>query len=239
MDGGGDKSALASELAQVLAMVRELEARMDQDPLPAAARELCAGLASSVDRSIRIARKGTPCVRRQLRAASLQDAAALDDGLSWRKYGQKDILGAKYPRAYFRCTHRHSQGCLATKHVQRADGDPLLHDVVYHGAHTCVQAAHPGANQLRQELQLQHGHSAQDKDQGASSPLALATGLLEPMTPYSFASGADFPLFSPTGLDGQLRSSHGAGIGVEFETLFEELFTNATEPFQWDLYAAN
>jgi hypothetical protein len=56
MDGGGDKSALASELAQVLAMVRELEARMDQDPLPAAARELCAGLASSVDRSIRIAR---------------------------------------------------------------------------------------------------------------------------------------------------------------------------------------
>lgn len=257
VDGGGDKSALASELAQVLAMVRELEARMDQDPLPAAARELCAGLASSVDRSIRIARsccadlpdgnaaaqskrrKGTPCVRRQLRAASLQDAAALDDGLSWRKYGQKDILGAKYPRAYFRCTHRHSQGCLATKHVQRADGDPLLHDVVYHGAHTCVQAAHPGANQLRQELQLQHGHSAKRKDQGASSPLALATGLLEPMTPYSFASGADFPLFSPTGLDGQLRSSHGAGIGVEFETLFEELFTNATEPFQWDLYAAN
>lgn len=142
-------------------------------------------------------------------------------------------------RAYFRCTHRHSQGCLATKHVQRADGDPLLHDVVYHGAHTCVQAAHPGANQLRQELQLQHGHSAKRKDQGASSPLALATGLLEPMTPYSFASGADFPLFSPTGLDGQLRSSHGAGIGVEFETLFEELFTNATEPFQWDLYAAN
>jgi hypothetical protein len=53
---GGDKSALASELAQVLAMVRELEARMDQDPLPATARELCAELASSVDRSIRIAR---------------------------------------------------------------------------------------------------------------------------------------------------------------------------------------
>lgn len=50
-------------------------------------------------------RKGTPCVRRQLRAASLQDAAALDDGLSWRKYGQKDILGAKYPRSALSSTH--------------------------------------------------------------------------------------------------------------------------------------
>ncbi|CAD6332811.1 unnamed protein product [Miscanthus lutarioriparius] len=263
MDGGygGEKSALASELAQVLAMVRELEACMDQDPLPAGARELCAELASSVDRSIRIARKETPCVRRQLRAASVQDAAALDDGLSWRKYGQKDILGAKYPRAYFRCTHRHSQGCLTTKHVQRADGDPLLHDVVYHGAHTCVQAAHPSAQQLRQELQLQpgHGHGAhEDQDQGASTPAleteCLWAGLLEPMTPYSFASaaaagaGADFagcfPLLSPTALDWQLRSSQpagsvGVGIGMEFETQFEELFTSATEPFQWDLYADN
>jgi hypothetical protein len=51
------------------------------------------------DRSVLYRRKGTPCVRRQLRAASVQDAAALDDGLSWRKYGQKDILGAKYPRS--------------------------------------------------------------------------------------------------------------------------------------------
>ena len=142
-------------------------------------------------------------------------------------------------RAYFRCTYRHSQGCLATKHVQRADGDPLLHDVVYHGAHTCAQAAHPSAQQLRQELQLQPGHGAQE-DQ--ASPLALETeglraALLEPMTPYSFATvagagagasaGADFagwcPLLSPTALDWQ----------------FEELFTNAMEPFQWDLYTAN
>ncbi|RVX09922.1 putative WRKY transcription factor 30 [Vitis vinifera] len=35
----------------------------------------------------------------------------LDDGYSWRKYGQKDILGANFPRGYFRCTHRHAQGC--------------------------------------------------------------------------------------------------------------------------------
>ncbi|CAO2149440.1 unnamed protein product [Urochloa humidicola] len=64
-----------------------------------------------------------------------------DDGYSWRKYGQKDILGAKYPRAYFRCTHRNSQGCTATKQVQRCDEDPTVFDVIYYGTHTCIQSA--------------------------------------------------------------------------------------------------
>ncbi|KAJ1264167.1 hypothetical protein BS78_09G242100 [Paspalum vaginatum] len=300
--GGTKKSALASELVQVLSMVRELEARMDQD-LPAAARELCGELANTVDRSIRIARSycgcpaggttadsppghgdggsgsdgnnaqakrrkgtGTPCVRRQLRVASVKDMAPLDDGLSWRKYGQKDILGAKYPRAYFRCTHRHSQGCLATKHVQRADADPLLYDVVYHGAHACVQAAHPAAEELRRELTHSPGHAAaggqghdQDQHQQSSSPraqeldtaegLQLQTGLLEPMATYAFAAPTPgdfagcFPLPSPTGVEWQMmRSSHtsaGNGMDLVGHHQFDDLFTNAAEPFHWDLYAAN
>lgn len=41
-------------------------------------------------------------------------------------------------RGYYRCTHRKSQGCAATKQVQRADEDPALFDVIYHGEHTCV-----------------------------------------------------------------------------------------------------
>ncbi|CAN6350153.1 unnamed protein product [Urochloa humidicola] len=284
-----EKRALSSELAQMQAMVRELGARMDQQDLPAAARELCGELASCVDRSIRIAgsfawaapdspgsggdgsprsdgahhtavgnaqskrRKGTPFVRRQVRVASVQDMAPLDDGLSWRKYGQKDILGAKYPRAYFRCTHRHSQGCAATKHVQRDGGDPLLYDVVYHGAHTCAQAAHPGAEQMRQQLQQRQpaqGH-ADAGQEPQSSPAPEAEGLragLEPMTPYSFDAalgdfgGGAFPaLLSPTGLEWQLRSG-GLGAGMDYEAQLEEYFTNAADPFQWDyqdLYAAN
>ncbi|KAJ0112487.1 hypothetical protein Patl1_00579 [Pistacia atlantica] len=63
----------------------------------------------------------------------------LDDGYCWRKYGQKDILGASYPRGYYRCTHRHAQGCLATKLVQRSDDDPTIFEVTYRGRHTCSQ----------------------------------------------------------------------------------------------------
>ncbi|KAI6678900.1 hypothetical protein NL676_039696 [Syzygium grande] len=65
----------------------------------------------------------------------------LDDGFSWRKYGQKDILGAKYPRGYYRCTHRNVQCCLATKQVQRSDDDPTVFEITYRGRHTCIH--HP------------------------------------------------------------------------------------------------
>ncbi|KAL0294657.1 UNVERIFIED_CONTAM: putative WRKY transcription factor 41 [Sesamum angustifolium] len=63
----------------------------------------------------------------------------LDDGFNWKKYGQKDILGANHPRAYYRCTHRHKQGCLATKQVQPMDDDPSIVEVVYKGKHSCTQ----------------------------------------------------------------------------------------------------
>ncbi|KAL4567027.1 hypothetical protein LXL04_022598 [Taraxacum kok-saghyz] len=64
----------------------------------------------------------------------------LNDGYSWRKYGQKDILGASHPRAYYRCTHRNVQGCLATKQVQRSDEDSSVFEITYRGRHTCMQA---------------------------------------------------------------------------------------------------
>ncbi|XP_060218454.1 probable WRKY transcription factor 41 [Lycium barbarum] len=63
-----------------------------------------------------------------------------EDGYSWRKYGQKDILGANHPRAYYRCTHRNTQGCLATKQVQRSDGNSSIFEVTYKGRHSCKVA---------------------------------------------------------------------------------------------------
>ena len=40
-------------------------------------------------------------------------------------------------RHYYRCTHKHDQGCLATKHVQRIHDDPPKYRSTYIGHHTC------------------------------------------------------------------------------------------------------
>lgn len=40
-------------------------------------------------------------------------------------------------RGYYRCTHRHAQGCLATKQVQKSDEDSSVFEVTYKGRHTC------------------------------------------------------------------------------------------------------
>ncbi|CAI9771405.1 unnamed protein product [Fraxinus pennsylvanica] len=46
-----------------------------------------------------------------------------EDGFTWRKYGQKEILGCKHPRSYYRCTHQKLYQCPAKKQVQRLDDD--------------------------------------------------------------------------------------------------------------------
>ncbi|GAV67788.1 WRKY domain-containing protein [Cephalotus follicularis] len=64
-------------------------------------------------------------------------SATVEDGQAWRKYGQKDILNAKYPRSYFRCTYKYDKGCKATKQVQRMEDDPQMYQTIYLGTHTC------------------------------------------------------------------------------------------------------
>ncbi|GFP86711.1 probable WRKY transcription factor 41 [Phtheirospermum japonicum] len=85
-----------------------------------------------------------------------------DDGYSWRKYGQKDILGAKHPRSYYRCTHRAARDCWATKQVQRSDDDPTVFETTYKGIHTCNQSSNvispqkqePGDNEQQNQTVL-------------------------------------------------------------------------------------
>ncbi|KAG1338948.1 WRKY transcription factor 55 [Cocos nucifera] len=66
-----------------------------------------------------------------------------DDGYTWRKYGQKDILGSIFPRSYYRCTHKSYYGCDAKKQVQRLDEDPYTYEIKYCGTHSCKTSTTP------------------------------------------------------------------------------------------------
>ncbi|GER50875.1 WRKY DNA-binding protein 55 [Striga asiatica] len=69
-----------------------------------------------------------------------------EDGYTWRKYGQKEILGSTYPRSYYRCTHQKLYGCPAKKQVQRLEDDPFTFEVTYRCSHTChVSSSAPTA----------------------------------------------------------------------------------------------
>ncbi|CAN6197687.1 unnamed protein product [Urochloa humidicola] len=59
----------------------------------------------------------------------------VQDSYTWRKYGQKEILGARFPRSYFKCGRK--SGCSARKQVQQCDADPYKLEITYLGAHTC------------------------------------------------------------------------------------------------------
>ncbi|KAI3974473.1 hypothetical protein MKX01_017966 [Papaver californicum] len=90
-----------------------------------------------------------------------------NDCYSWRKYGQKNILGSKYPRSYYRCTYRNNQGCLATRQVQRSNEDPSVFYVTYRGKHSCLQASHVQTKQNQCKHQNQN-HQEEDQKQTQS-----------------------------------------------------------------------
>ncbi|KAJ4972379.1 hypothetical protein NE237_005478 [Protea cynaroides] len=53
------------------------------------------------------------------------------DGYNWRKYGQKQVKGSKYPRSYYKCTH---PNCPVKKKVERSY-DGQIAEIVYKGDH--------------------------------------------------------------------------------------------------------
>ncbi|KAI3687450.1 hypothetical protein L1987_81146 [Smallanthus sonchifolius] len=64
-----------------------------------------------------------------------------DDGYSWRKYGQKDILGANFPRSYYEFSYHKEP-----KQVKKTDNGPTIFESAYKGKHTCnlgAQSASP------------------------------------------------------------------------------------------------
>lgn len=60
-------------------------------------------------------------------------------------------------RGYYRCTHRNTQGCLATKQVQRMDEDQTILEITYRGNHTCCQVGKlvpPPSPQQQEEMNV-------------------------------------------------------------------------------------
>ncbi|KAL6640548.1 hypothetical protein ACP70R_021671 [Stipagrostis hirtigluma subsp. patula] len=80
--------------------------------------------------------------RKKQHSTSIVTSTPNFDGYQWRKYGQKQIEGAMYPRSYYRCTQSSEQGCPAKRTVQRNDDDDggngaPKYTVVYTAEHTC------------------------------------------------------------------------------------------------------
>lgn len=59
----------------------------------------------------------------QAYAVAAQAEAKADDGLRWRKYGQKIVKGSRYPRAYFKCTSHTAAQMLLKRVEQRGAAD--------------------------------------------------------------------------------------------------------------------
>nr|AGR40496.1 WRKY1 transcription factor [Artemisia annua] len=122
---------------------------------------------------------------------------SVDDGYSWRKYGQKDILGAKFPRSYYRCTYRKAEKCLATKQVQRTDANPTVFEITYKGKHTCNHHARLAEPPLPEKHEINTTHHQQLSQPNPGEMLSNLRANLTVNTsdfgatdPYSFS----FPL---------------------------------------------
>ncbi|KAF8009793.1 hypothetical protein BT93_J0708 [Corymbia citriodora subsp. variegata] len=127
-----------------------------------------------------------------------------EDGYTWRKYGQKEILGSKFPRGYYRCTHQKLYHCPAKKQVQRLDNDPFIFEVTYRGDHTCHMSSTapsipppPPAS-----LEMAPIPSTQPISASVSAPLA---GWLP----------VDFSMGGPSGSRSMAVGGSGSGSGSE------------------------
>ncbi|OMP08368.1 DNA-binding WRKY [Corchorus olitorius] len=80
---------------------------------------------------IRVGKKGTRKHKYAFQTRSQVDI--LDDGYRWRKYGQKTVKNSKFPRSYYRCTHKE---CNVKKQVQRSSKDDEIVVTTYEGIHT-------------------------------------------------------------------------------------------------------
>ncbi|CAH1438831.1 unnamed protein product [Lactuca virosa] len=129
------------------------------------------GLACSLDRVLEFCseetgknltlgvRKRRGSYKRRTIDSRVKTSCTIEDGYSWRKYGQKEILNSKFPRCYFRCTHKHVLGCKALKQVQKLEDETNMLHITYFGYHTCSPSntfSHHGGVLDRKNSKIYH-----------------------------------------------------------------------------------
>ncbi|KAJ1264660.1 hypothetical protein BS78_08G017300 [Paspalum vaginatum] len=103
-----------------------------------------AGAEPTDDAHYSCAKRRRKTKQQQMMSSCLVTSVPDFDGYQWRKYGQKQIEGAMYPRSYHRCTRSAEQGCQAKRTVQRNDDGheggaaAAKYTVVYMGEHSCT-----------------------------------------------------------------------------------------------------
>ncbi|KAK4792188.1 hypothetical protein SAY86_022623 [Trapa natans] len=233
------KMLISEQLIQGTNFAKQLKVQLNS-PSSAETREvLIQGILNSFEKSLRIFRWNGPikCQPQPVAAAALGTTSVPasplsvngnprlegpQDGYSWRKYGQKDILGAKYPRSYYRCTYRNTKNCPANKQVQRSDHDHTMFEITYRGKHTCIHGgpltAAPTSPKKHELKQADHGNHQQDALTKFRTGLRVETENLDGGSdvtdmpyPFSFPSSSagllHFENYSPSGL--AYMSSHG------------------------------
>ncbi|KAJ1288859.1 hypothetical protein BS78_02G120300 [Paspalum vaginatum] len=91
-----------------------------------------------------------------------------NDGWNWKLCGERDILGSKFQRSYYRCIDRNSKGCSATKISQPIDNNPNTLSVMYISTHN-----HEYPVELRLGLHTQVGGTRKRKESDVSSDTSV------------------------------------------------------------------